>query len=68
MKSFASFVFLCAVFTLNAEEPVCHHCEEIREYNAKYHHNYEYYEDYLKAEKNQGQSEQKVPAKPAEKK
>ena len=36
---------------LNADEgPVCHHCEEIRLYNAEHHHNYEYYEDYLKSE------------------
>lgn len=32
------------------EEPVCHHCEEIREYNAKYHENFEYYDDYRKKE------------------
>lgn len=35
-------------FSLSAEEPVCHHCEDIREYNAKYHENFEYYGDYLK--------------------
>lgn len=36
------------LFSLSAEEPVCHHCEDIREYNAKYHENFEYYDDYLK--------------------
>lgn len=35
-------------FFLNAQEKVCQRCEEIREYNAKHHKNYEYYEDYLK--------------------
>lgn len=32
-----------------AEEPVCHHCEDIREYNAANHQNFEYYDDYLKS-------------------
>lgn len=34
----------------HAEGAVCHHCEDIREYNAKYHQNYEYYDDYLKSQ------------------
>lgn len=62
MKNINSMLFLMlGAVSLNAEEPVCHHCEEIREYNAKYHKNYEYYDDYLKAEKNE--QSQKEPAK-----
>lgn len=49
-------VFTALTFSLKAGEPVCHHCEEIREYNAKHHENFEYYEDYLKSQK---ESEQK---------
>lgn len=49
MKKFAAALLgLTAAAFLHAEEPVCHHCEEIREYNAAHHQNYEYYEDYLK--------------------
>lgn len=33
------------------EEPVCHRCEVIREHNKKHPGEYEYYEDYLKHEK-----------------
>jgi hypothetical protein len=47
-----SLVALCALgirlFSLNGEEPICHHCEEIREYNAEHHQNFEYFDDYLK--------------------
>jgi hypothetical protein len=32
-------------------EPVCKKCEVIREYNKEHPGNYEYYEDYLKAQK-----------------
>ena len=35
---------------LYSEEPVCHRCEEIREYNAEHHHNFEYYDEFLTAE------------------
>jgi hypothetical protein len=56
-----------AIFSLNADEPVCHRCEEIREYNAKYHVNYEYYEDYLKAEKNKQAPPEKTIPKPDKK-
>lgn len=38
---------LCLAFSpLMSEAPVCHHCEEIRLYNAAHHKNYEYFEDY----------------------
>lgn len=33
------------------EEPVCHKCEIIREHNKKHPGEYEYYEDYLKHQK-----------------
>lgn len=33
------------------EEPVCHKCEIIRENNKKHPGDYEYYEDYLKHQK-----------------
>jgi hypothetical protein len=50
-KKLTLFLGVLSIFSLNADEgPVCHHCEEIRLYNAKHHHNYEYYEDYLKSE------------------
>jgi len=45
-----------SVFTLQADEPICHHCEEIREYNAAHHENYEYYDQYLKANPAQNSS------------
>ena len=32
-----------------AEEPLCHHCEDIREYNAANHQNFEYYDEYVKS-------------------
>lgn len=54
MKKIILAVFICmntVTFSLKADEPVCHHCEDIREYNAKYHENFEYYDDYLKAHK-----------------
>jgi len=41
-----------SVFFSWAEDPVCHHCEEIREYNAAHHENYEYYDQYLKSHPN----------------
>lgn len=41
-----SIVTLSFGVTLLAE-PVCERCEEIREYNALHHKNYDYYEDYL---------------------
>lgn len=50
------FVILGGILTFatsaQAEPPVCHRCEEIREYNKEHHKNYKYYEDYLKAEQN----------------
>ena len=36
-----------AIFAINSAESVCHRCEEIREYNAEHHENFEYYDDYL---------------------
>ena len=54
IRAFSLYV-LCllgaAAPSFAGEEPVCHHCEEIREYNAKYHENFEYYDDYLKENK-----------------
>lgn len=52
--------FVATAFASYAEEPVCHHCEEIREYNAKYHENYEYYEDYLSSQKGGKATDTKV--------
>lgn len=44
---------LITLFSFNAlyAEPVCPKCEVIREYNKTHAGDYEYYEDYLKAEK-----------------
>lgn len=39
-----------STFSVYGDEPVCHRCEEIREYNAEHHHNFEYYDEYLKTE------------------
>ncbi|HEV8051721.1 MAG TPA: hypothetical protein VGP47_04435 [Parachlamydiaceae bacterium] len=48
--SLAVFCFSAAATTsCFAEEPVCHHCEDIREYNAEHHQNFEYYDQYLKS-------------------
>jgi len=44
-----AFFCLAAVDLLQAKEQVCLHCEEIREYNAKHHENFEYYETYLES-------------------
>lgn len=53
---------------LDGEEPVCHRCEEIREYNAKYHQNFEYYDDYQKTQEGKTQStEVNSTAKPLQK-
>lgn len=57
LKIFLSFVVVAVCNSVNVYsetiEPVCHHCEEIREYNAKYHQNFEYYDDYLKSQTNE---------------
>ena len=53
-NSFSSILVLTA-FSLSSAEPVCHRCEEIREYNAEHHENFEYYDDYKKLEKNEKQ-------------
>lgn len=37
-------------------EEVCHRCAEIRAYNALHHRNYDYYDDYLKEQKEQGET------------
>lgn len=50
-----AFSLSCVALTLNGDEPVCHRCEEIREYNAKYHENFEYYDEYLKNHGDKGQ-------------
>ena len=41
---------ILATLSLNGDETVCHRCEEIREYNAEHHQNFEYYDDYLKTQ------------------
>lgn len=51
-----------ATLSLNGDEPVCHHCEEIREYNAKYHENFEYYDEYVKTHEDKGQKAAAVPS------
>lgn len=58
MKSIKFFKLSVAAFStmtiisLNSNEPVCHRCEEIREYNAEHHQNFDYYDDYLKSQQN----------------
>lgn len=54
MKFFIALTLfsLSSNFVLAMEEPVCEKCEVIREYNKTHHKNYEYYEDYLKEQKN----------------
>ena len=52
-NSFISSVLVLTAFSLSSAEPVCHRCEEIREYNAEHHENFEYYDDYVKLEKNE---------------
>lgn len=54
--SFVFFAFSSGV----AEEPVCKKCEVIREHNKQNPGDYEYYDDYLKA---QGK-EKKEPSAP----
>jgi len=55
---------ILSISFLNADEGSgCHHCDEIRLYNAKHHHNYEYYEDYLKSEGAENKSADAQPAK-----
>lgn len=44
-------------FSIAEEEPVCHKCEIIREYNKKHPGDYEYYEDYLKHQKEDAKPE-----------
>lgn len=49
MKIYLMLAGLFATTTsLSYAEDICHHCEDIREYNAKHHENFEYYDDYLK--------------------
>lgn len=40
-----------ASFATAAEGKICKKCEAQREYNKLHHKDYEYYEDYLKSEK-----------------
>jgi hypothetical protein len=49
-------------FTAHGDEPVCHRCEEIREYNAKHHENFEYYDEYVKTHEESGQKTAAMPA------
>jgi hypothetical protein len=49
MKLFAGLtIFALGLTSIVQLQAVCKMCEEIREYNAEHHKNYEYYEDYLK--------------------
>lgn len=41
-------------------EPVCHKCEIIREYNKEHPGDYEYYDDYLEAEKKKAQEKKEA--------
>ena len=54
MKSIFSVFGIAAaivsVQTVSSNEAVCHRCEEVREYNAAHHKNYEYFEDYAKSD------------------
>lgn len=43
------YITAATTSSIFAEEPVCHHCEDIREYNAANHQNFEYYDEYLKS-------------------
>lgn len=49
------------VTATSVAEPVCHKCEKVREYNAAHpENNYEWYDDYLKDQKNDKESVQKT--------
>lgn len=54
MKSVLTPLAACAAVlsfqTISAQEAVCHRCEEVREYNAEHHKNFEYFEDYVKSD------------------
>lgn len=43
---------LCITTSISAglNGDICHHCEEIRLWNAEHHKNYEYFDDYLEDE------------------
>lgn len=48
-------IYLIPLFLLPAillAEPVCKKCEVIREYNKSHPGDFEYYDDYLKSQKN----------------
>lgn len=56
------FIYACSMI-INLSllaEPVCHKCEVIREYNKEHPGEYEFYEDYLKAQKKEADT---TPAK-----
>ena len=48
---FTCFAAIAPFASFAEEEPVCHRCEIIREHNKKHPGDYEYYEDYLKHQK-----------------
>lgn len=48
---------------LFAKDPVCHRCELNREYNKSHPGDFEYYEDYIEAEKTKPSSPKEAPAK-----
>lgn len=51
MKKWIFLSFLTITTALVAD-PVCKKCEVIREYNKKHPGDYEYYDDYIKAQSN----------------
>ena len=50
MKSLCMTAALAAAIlaaqAVTAKERTCHRCEEVREYNAEHHKNFEYYDEY----------------------
>ncbi len=71
-----NLIFIVSVFAINTvfSEPVCHKCEEIREYNRTHKEtDFIYYEDYLKdkeekAKQNSSQNQSKEENAPQENK
>ncbi len=65
MKTFSYLSLIFFSLSLNAAE-VCHKCERIREYNKQHPGEFEFYEDYLKAEeskkRSQGKDHQQIPS------
>jgi hypothetical protein len=54
MKTFYFILFTAFFINVSSAHAVCQKCEEIREYNKQHpEKNYDYYDDYLKAQGNQ---------------